>query len=443
VKLLFKIFDSIKLKIKKDVHLAELFKGGATSFITKIGGLIIGYIFSIVVVRTLGAESWGIYSLSLAIVTISGIFARFGFDTVLVRLNAEYKSLGKISSLIPLSKFVFKVSFIVSLIISIIVYLSAGLIANEIFNKPHLTGSIKIVSLAILPFSLSLVTSGALRGFKQISKAVFIDYAAKFVYMLLFLLIGFYFFNLNKESIVIIIVIASFAMFFQAAFWYWRELKKYNNEENIKVNWRTVVKIAFPLILASSALYLKGWIDTITIGIYNSEKEVGIYNIAQKLANFTIIPLVTINIIAAPKFAENKLNVEELKKVFRKTSKLIFLFSIPILIALILFSEPILKIFGDDFVQAKFVLIVVSFAAFINTIFGSLSYLLQMTGFQVEFQNSIIILCVLAIILNFFLVPIYGINGAAVSTLLVNFTWNVILILYVKKKLGFWTFKYN
>ncbi len=432
-----KIIEKILPKLKTDIHLFELFKGGSISFILKIFGLVLGYIFTIVLARTLGAESVGIYSLSLAIVTIASIFARFGFDTTILRLNAEYKSTDKENQLIPISKFVFKTSFVISIVISIVVFVFADAIAENFFQKSALSNLIRIVSFAITPFSLSLISSSALKGFKQIPKAVFIDYVAKFAFMLSLLLLGILFFDLKNESIVIIIVIASWAMFFTSSFWYWKEIRKFSLDVYDKISWKSILKIAFPLILASSVLYIKGWIDTISIGAMMTQADVGVYNIAYKLANLTIIPLVTINAIAAPKFAENIKNKNDLKAVLRKTTKLIFLFATPILIGLILFSDLLLSVFGLEFVKASSVLIIIALATFINAIFGSLGYLLQMTGYHITFQNSVIVLILLSVAFNIYLIPKYGLLGAAISTVIVNVIWNLILVVFISRKFKF------
>lgn len=196
-------------KYRNDLHLAELFKGGSISFILKIVGLALGYVFSIIVARSLGAESFGIYSLCITIVTIASIIARFGFDTTILRLNAEYKSNKRERSLVPLSKLIFKVSLLISIVISIIIYFTAEFIAATIFNNIQLASSIKLVSLAITPFSLSLIFASALKGFKQIIKAVFIEYVSKFAFMLILLITGLLLFDLEKDSVVPVIVAAS------------------------------------------------------------------------------------------------------------------------------------------------------------------------------------------------------------------------------------------
>lgn len=427
--------DKLQNRFKDDLHLKELFKGGSVSFSLKLAGLALGYVFSIVVARTLGAESFGIYSLCLTIVTIASIFARFGFDTTILRLNAEYKSQHKEDQLIPLSKLVFKVTLVISLVITLIIFLTSEFIAAEIFKNPGLTSSIKLVSFAILPFSLSLIFASALKGFKQITKAVFIEYISKFAFMLLFLVVGFLLFDLNKNSVVPVIVAASWTMLILSAIWYRKEISLYHYNFAKTIEWKGIFRIALPLILASSVLYLKGWIDTIYIGIFMTEKEVGIYNVAQKLANLTVIPLVTINTIAAPKFAENILSKYELKRVLRKTTKLIFIFATPILVCLILFSGMLLKVFGPEFIEAETVLVIVAVAAFVNAIFGSFGYLLQMTGHHVAFQNSIIFLILLSILLNYLLIPVYGLEGAAVTTIIVNFVWYLIVVLFSIRKI--------
>lgn len=421
---------SIIEKYKNDLHLAELFKGGGISFLLKIVGLALGYIFSIVVARTLGAESWGIYSICLAIVTISSIFARFGFDTTILRLNAEYKATNKEQYLISLSKFVFKISFLISLFISLIVFLFASFISAQIFGKPELTESVRLISLAIIPFSLSLIVSSALKGLKKITKAVFIEYVSKFALMLFLFLMWIFFFDLTIFSIVYIIVIASWLMFIISGYWYWRVINSSNFSTETTIDWKPIFKIAMPLIMASSVFYIKGWIDTISIGIFMTEKDVGIYNIAYKLAHLTLIPLLTINSIASPKFAENIKNKIELKVILRKAVKLISLFSFPILISLILFPKLLLGVFGNEFIEAEIILIIIAIAAFINSVFGSFGYLLQMTGRHIEFQNSIIILVLAASILNYFFIPSWGLMGAAISTLVVNLLWNTSIIIY-------------
>ena len=98
-----------------------------------------------------------------------------------------------------------------------------------------------------------------------------------------------------------------------------------------------------------------------------------------------------------------------------------------------------MSLFGVEFISGSNVLIIISIAQFVNAISGSVGYIMQMTDNQVIFRNVILIASLINILLNYLLIPMYGINGAAVATLISMIFWNLTLIIYIKKKLGFLT----
>ena len=44
------------------------------------------------------------------------------------------------------------------------------------------------------------------------------------------------------------------------------------------------------------------------------------------------------------------------------------------------------------------------------------------------------------IVLNYILIPIYAVNGAAIASMLSLVIWNVLMIYQVRRKFGFYTF---
>ena len=67
---------------------------------------------------------------------------------------------------------------------------------------------------------------------------------------------------------------------------------------------------------------------------------------------------------------------------------------------------------------------------------------MQMCGRQVIFMNIAVIGSVINVVLNFSLIPIFGINGSAIATMISLVSFNFLLVYYVKKEFGFYTF-YN
>ena len=63
-----------------------------------------------------------------------------------------------------------------------------------------------------------------------------------------------------------------------------------------------------------------------------------------------------------------------------------------------------------------------------------------MTGNQNILAKILLFAAILNIVLNLYLIPKYGIDGAALASVISIVVWNSGMILAVKKKLGFYTF---
>jgi O-antigen/teichoic acid export membrane protein len=84
---------------------------------------------------------------------------------------------------------------------------------------------------------------------------------------------------------------------------------------------------------------------------------------------------------------------------------------------MILFPKPILSLFGKSFEEGATVLVIMDFVSLINVSTGMCGALLEMTGHtRIKLFNSVIKVS-LAILLNFLLIPRWGIVGAAIAAL--------------------------
>ena len=76
----------------------------------------------------------------------------------------------------------------------------------------------------------------------------------------------------------------------------------------------------------------------------------------------------------------------------------------------------------------------------INVFFGAVIYILDMTGKQIISRNILIFTAFINIVLNWHLIPIYGIKGAAIATAISIFCWTVLGAIAVKKHFDFYAF---
>lgn len=95
-------------------------------------------------------------------------------------------------------------------------------------------------------------------------------------------------------------------------------------------------------------------------------------------------------------------------------------------------------LFGLEFLSGETTLILLTIGFLFNAFSGTISPILNMTDYQKIFRNLTLAMAVLNIGLNYFLIPQYGIDGAAFASLLSQLFLNVMAIYYIKKHLGFW-----
>jgi len=103
-------------------------------------------------------------------------------------------------------------------------------------------------------------------------------------------------------------------------------------------------------------------------------------------------------------------------------------------------SDFLMGLFGEEFKVGVFSFVILSLGRLVVSFSGAAGNLLQMCGKQVIFMNVAIIGSIINIVLNFILIPIYGINGSAIATMVSIVVFNLLLVYYVKREFGFYTF---
>ncbi len=435
------MLKSLKTKLGKDKDLSELIKGSSTSFIIRIIGIISGYIFTLIIARFYGAEALGIFVLSLTVLQIFSVFGKAGLDNTSLRFVAELSSQGKWSTLKEFYKKSLYIAVPISIFFNILFFISAPYIATYIFKKPYLTDYFKLISTVYIPFVLLFIHSEAIRGLKKIAQYMFIQRAGIFIVASILLLIVSFF--LQKSAYIpIVVYIFSLCLISFIAVYQWNRYLKLctNPADSRNISYRDILSVSIPLLFANTAGLIMSWTDIVMLGMFRTEEDVGIYNVAQKLAMLVSLPLMAINTIAAPKFAEfwGRRDLTSLTKVAKQSTKLIFWTSFPFVILFLLFPDLFLEMFGENFKVGTWALIFLTLGQFVNAVSGSVGYILQMTGNQVYYQNVIFVGSLINIILNLILIPKFGITGAAVSSMVSVIYWNFAFGYKVRKLLGKW-----
>ena len=131
---------------------------------------------------------------------------------------------------------------------------------------------------------------------------------------------------------------------------------------------------------------------------------------------------------------------EKLKGLIKGVNKIIFISTIPVVFVILVANKFILGLFGPEFIAGSTALVIIIISQCFNVMTGSVSQVLNMTGYHRNLRNFTIISAGLNLILNFILIPIYGIIGAAIATGVSSVLLNLMAVIFVKKRLGIITY---
>lgn len=427
----------IKAKIDTNQHVKEVVKGSGFTFLAKIAGAGLGLISSLIIARFYGADIVGLVAIINSVLSIFTIFGLMGTNVAILRMIPEYIVKYTLSDAYAIYKKILFIVLLLSSISGLILYFSAHYIATYIFHKEALVFFLLIAAPFVLVNTINTINSETLRGLQKIKIYVLIQVIPSIVTVILLIFLTYFLYDKYNPVYIMFLtsLIISIALLIA--------LRKFFSQKKrciSKLNILGVMTLSFPMFMTSVMHTVINQTDIIMLGAMLSAHEVGVYTIVLKLTLLTSFILIAVNSMAAPKFSQlyHAGNIEDLKIVAQSSAKLIFYSTLPIVIIYVFCGYYILKIYGEDFTQGYYALIFLTIGQFVNAAAGSVGYFLDMTGSQKQFQYIVMIGASLNIILNFIFIPKYGINGAAIASMLSAVFWNVTAAVLIRYKYGFY-----
>ena len=429
------------LNAMKDKDFSELFKMGGVSFLLRIGGQIIGFLLTFVIAHYYGAQGLGNYILAIVILRIFTLVSKLGLDTFSIRLIASFSRKNKWKSIQLFRKKILILISITSIVSSVAMYFLADIIVDHIDVKVEY---VKLSSFFVLPMVFFMLHYQSLRGLKRIAEFSFFYIMSQATFSIVSIFIISTFIRSNNVPIyayLTSLTIVSVLSVITYKFWFSKKAVL-NSEEIIEdLTIRNILKISVPLMLAQSVQFIMAWTDKLMIGNMMSADNVAVYGVAFRFSMGVSIALMAINSISSPKFAE-KFASDDIKgmgKVAMQSAKMIFWTSIPLAAILLIFPKFFMGLYGAEFLIGFEVLRWLIIGRIVNALSGSVGNLMQMSGQQNIYMNILIIGTVINVVLNYYLIPIYGIKGAAISSVVSLSFWNLTMVYMVKRKFGFST----
>lgn len=418
---------------------SSLMRGGMVSIAIKVFGLGFSLLTAVVLARVLGPEQYGIYSYVLAIVSILAIPAMFGLPSLIVRetAKAEVKQeWGKMRGLWFWSN-----SITASLSVAIAIIAAFVLW----FNRESFTEMQFLTfawGIAFIPLSaLAALRGASLRGLRKVIQGQLPEQVLKpALFILMLAVVGLTgVAELTAESAMMLNALSAGVAFVFGAWLLLRVKPKQLNTTEREFERKAWVASVIPLAMVAGLDILVTETDIVMLGIFRTAEEVGIYRVAMQGGLAAAIGINAANMIIAPhisKFAYSQ-DIISLEKLAKQSARLAFLIAFSATVVFAIFGEFLLSVvFGEAYLEAYWPLLFLAAGQIVHAGMGAGGIILNMNGYE---KGTLIILAAAAIcnvILNFIMIPLWGVIGAAVATLISVVFRKIITWLMVYKIIG-------
>lgn len=378
--------------------------------------------------RVLKPDGVGIYSFTNSIIQFFIMFGMLGIGVYGIKVIAEVRD-----NKTELSKKFLSIYLLQFLLTSISCFLYIIFVYYFYENdKDKLIAYLQIIALLATMIDCSWFFSG-LEEFKKI--------VIRNIMVKLVSLITIFIFVNNETDVYAYTIIMGASVFFgQLLLWF--HIKKYLTYVSIKLkDIFNHFKPTFIYFLPQVALQIYFVINKIMLGVLSSNSEVGIFDYSDKILKVTLTIVTSLGTIMLPRMV-NTFSKGEVKKAHKYVNKSLE-FSSFLAIALMfglsgIATEMIPWYMGEDFEKVIDIIIILSptilFMAW-SGVFGT-QYLLPLGKIK-EYTISVYVGAFTNVVVNIILIKNYGSIGAAIGTLVSEFTVLMIQILYIRLIIDF------
>ena len=405
--------------------------------------LIIGFSITFFKTQTLTSEEIGVLALFSSIASICNILGLFGFSQSIIKYipffnNSDNKKTGffLFSALV-----VFMFSTFILIILSIFRTQIINIYDNSLFEQ-YFYGIYLIIIFSTFTLLIDSV-------FKIYNKPVISQMITSIIksFINIMILLAVLIFSLSfKVYFILYVGLLGITLAIQIIALL--KVKIFVRPDFSFINKR-FIKTMFifnSFMLFSGITHLLNYqLDSLMIGSILTTVDVGVYSIVIVLGNLVGLSaqgLTRITHSSVSRYIQSG-DFKGLEKEYKSIGDFQFLIGLLVFFGIILFSRSFLTFFGEQYSRAYLVAIIIGFGYLIDSL---TSFCGGIIGYSNLYKLDIVLelfLLIGNIMLNFILIPLLGINGAAIATSLTLILYNLIKVIVVNKKFRIHPFSLN
>ncbi|MGB1210520.1 MAG: polysaccharide biosynthesis C-terminal domain-containing protein [Lacinutrix venerupis] len=401
--------------------------------ITTYLGFVVGAVNALFLyTQFLTPENYGLIGYLLSTANVMMPLFMFGVSNTLVKFFSSYKTKKQQNGFLTLMLFLPLLVIVPIGFIGVLGYQAiSGWLSSENEIIKNYTYLIYIIAVAMAYFEIFFAWSKIhyKSAFGNIMKEVFHRVC---IFILLFAL---HYKLLTVDQFIIAVAIVYVIRMLIMKF-YAFSLRIPKLDFNFNFNVSSVLKYSFLIIIAGSVAMFMLDLDKFMLGKLIVIDNIAYYNVAIFVATVIAVPSRAMHQITYPLTAKylNENDKVSLVNLYKKSSLNLIIVSGIIFTLVIVNINDLYALLNPEYSKALYVVIIISIVKLLDNLLGiNNSIIFNSNYYRIILFFGVLIILV-AVLLNYLLIPIYNINGAAIATFLAMFLYGSLKLWYVNKK---------
>ncbi len=399
-----------------DDGITTLARQGSITFIGNVINGVLGFAIVMLMTRFVSPSVYGLFVLATSVILFMQVFANLGLPLAIDYFVPQYLDAGENGKAKGVIVQVTATVLVTSSLVAVALVMSTAVI-SDFFREPAIQVALLFLSVTIPMLAVYNILLTSYYSIKKLQYRVImrdiVRPIVRFTVTAGFLLAGFGILGLIAGYVVglfVAITIGSIVFTYKA----WDLL----TAKLELVAPGPLVTYSLPLAMTSVVFVLMGHVDYFVLGYFLASDDVGIYRVGYMLGSGLMIIFNSLSPVFKPLIAETNDDIDLVEERFRIMARWIVAITLPFAIVLSLGAGSFLAVlYTPQYAQANLVVVLLAGAFLFNVTFGGPDgSLLQGLGYsRLVFINTLVLFGA-NLVVSVALVPIVGIEGAAIGS---------------------------
>ncbi|WP_192349204.1 oligosaccharide flippase family protein [Algoriphagus sp. Y33] len=320
----------------------------------------VSFVGTVIIIRLIGKEAYGEFGMLNTTIAMFGMFTTFSISQTATKHIAEFRDLDK-----PRAGRIIGLSFLFSgtlgFLIFIVVQLTAGLLAENSLEAPHLEGSLRLMATGMLFGSMNGAQYGVINGLEAFKENSFLGIALGICLTLVKIALtywfGFFGAVLGMTVEPLITYLATFYL-----------VRKLLTRSRLKImfsgalkEYKILFNYSLPSLLSGLLIFPTNWYTMSLLATRGGGyDELADFNVANQW--FSVLIFITYILVSSflPIFSDlwAKKQYHQVNRIVKSASLTILAIFIPICLIFLFFGENIARIYGPEYAGIGFLIFV-------------------------------------------------------------------------------------